>query len=319
MQRPSLAAGTSWLFPGWDDVMPELPWWLTSLWPAKEVEQLPRCWQLFFQIAVEWVKDLDAPASEVPRILKMAYLVKAVHGGWEAQPSWWDGLLHFDNFRWIDETLVDGFGKVLPQEAAKRLWPSYLRWEATEKTGVEAWHRHSWRVRRWLLESLLIPWAIDSLDTAGRVYLASCPQTLPPPWRGPLFLSLKAQWKTIPSGKELAFLRSFGPEIANDLEQLLGDLWLGLAGANLMWEWNARRAGDLLRHAQALTPGGWLVLFGTCPPPQLPMAIAALQAHPERLARTERTAWVKQKLPGSGGLAQSLLALLHDEVSGSEA
>lgn len=314
MPTPRLASGASWLFPGWDAVLPQPPGWLTSLWPDKDVEQLPRWWQLFFQIAEEWVKDLDAPPPDVPRVLKMAYLVKAAHGGWQAQPSWWDELLHFDNIGWIDEALVDKFGKAMAQEAAKRLWPSYLGWEAAEKTGVESWSRHSWRVRRWLLESLPIPWAIDCLDVAGRVYLASFPQTLPPSWRGPLLLSLNEQWKTIPFGEEFAFLRRFGPTIADELEQLLEHrLLLRGAAANWIWRWNAPRAGDLLQHAEALTAEAWSELFYACPTEQLPMALGALQAHPDRLTRAERAAWVRQKLPASGGLAQSLLALLHAE------
>ena len=311
MPAPSWAVDVGWLFPGWDDALPEPPGWLTSLWPAKNVEQLPRDWQFFFQIAGEWVKDLDAPASEVPRILKMAYLVTAAHGGWEAQPSWWEDLLHSDNFHWLDQALVDKFGKAMPQETAKRLWPSYLRWESTEKRGVEAWHRHLWRVRRWLLESLPIPWAIDSSDITGRVYLASCPQTLPPSWRGPLLLSLKAQWETIPFGEEYAFLRRFGSAVANELEQLLGTgALLGGAAARCIWEWNARRAGDLLQHAEKLTPQAWSELFYACPTDQLQMAVDALQAYPDRLSCPERAAWIKQKLPASGGLAQSLLVLL---------
>ena len=307
MSAPSWAAGASWLFPGWGNVLPEPTGWLTSLWPVKGVEQLPRCWQLFFQIAEEWVKDLDVPTPDVPRILKMAYLVKAAHGGWEAQPSWWEELLHSDSIDWINEALVEGFGKAVPQEAAKRLWPSYVRWEA----GGEAWTNYLWRVRRWLLESLPIPWAIDSLDLAGRVYLASCPQTLPPPWRGLLLLSLKAQWETIPLGEECVFLGRFGPAIANELEQLLGrGALLGGAAARCIWEWNARRAGDLLQHAEMLTPEAWSELFYACPTDQLQMAADALQAYPDRLAYAERAAWIKQKLPASGGLAQSLLALL---------
>ena len=317
---PSMAADASWLFPGWCDVLPELPGWLTSLWPAKGAEQLPRCWQLFFQIAGEWIKDLDAPVSDVvPRVLKLSHLVKAAHGGWEAQAAWWEELLHSDNIHWINGALVDGFGKATPQEAAKRLWHSYLGWEAKEKTGVESWSRYSWRVRRWLLESLPIPWAIDSLDTAGRVYLASCPQTLPPLWRGPLLLSLEAQWETISFGEESAFLGRFGPAIANELEQLLGHgLLLGWAAAHWIWEWKPRRACDLLKHAQALTPEAWSELFHACPTEQLLMAINALQAYPDRLGGAERTAWVRQKLPASGGLAQLLLALLQEEGRGCE-
>ncbi|MDP3231002.1 MAG: hypothetical protein Q8N13_23915 [Acidovorax sp.] len=314
MPAPSWAVDASWLFPGWSDVLPEPPGWLTSLWPAKGVEQLPRCWQLFFQVAEEWVKDVDAPISDVPRIVKMAYLVKAAHGGWKAQTSWWDGLLHFDNIAWLDEVLVEGFGKAMPQEVAKRLWPSYLGCEAAAKTGSDAWIKYLRRVRRWLLESLPIPWAIDSLDTNARVYLASCPQTLPPQWRGPLLLSLKEQWKTIPFGEEYAFLQRFGSAVANELEQLLGyGLLLGRAAANLMWEWNARSAGELLQHAEMITREAWSELFDACPPARLSLAISALHSHPERLSQAERTAWVKQKLPASGALAQPLLALLQAE------
>ncbi|MBU0746103.1 MAG: hypothetical protein KKB95_05385 [Gammaproteobacteria bacterium] len=311
---PSLAADASWLFPGWSNLLPEPPGWLTSLWPAKGVEQLPRCWQLFFQIAEQLVKQLDVPVSNVPLILKMAHLVKAAHGGWEAQPSWWDGLLHLDNIRWLDEVLVEGFGEAMPQEAAKRLWPSYLGCEAAAKTGSDAWITYMWRVRRWLLDSLPIPWAIDSLDASARVYLASCPQTLPPQWRGPLWLSLKEQWQTIPVGTEYEFLQRFGSAVANELEQLLGHgSLLGWAAANLMWEWNARSAGELLHHAEMITPEAWWELFDACPPEKLSLAISALRSHPERLSQAKRTGWVKQKLPASGGLAQPLLALLRAE------
>lgn len=315
MPMPSLTAEAGWLFPGWSDVLPEPPGWLTLLWPEKDVEQLPQWWQSFFIIAQEWVKDLDAPAPDVPRILKMAYLVKAAHGGWKAHGAWWEELLHPNNTHWVDDFLINKLFEAVPQEAAKRLWPSYLEWEVVTEQGVKALSRYLWRVRRRLLESLPIPWAIDILNTAGRLYLASCPQTLPPSWRGPLLLSLKAQWETIYREKGFAFLRGFGPAIANELEHLLGHgSLLGRTAASLIWEWNARRAGDLLQHAEALTPEVWSDLFYACPITQLPMAIRALQAHPRTLSHEERTAWVKQNLPASGGFAQSLLALLHEEV-----
>lgn len=313
MPAPTWAGEANWLFPGWSECLPEVAWWLADLWPSADIDQLPRCWQTFFQVADECVKHLEAPAFEVPRILKMACLMKAAHGGWDAQPSWWDGLLHMDNVGWLDETLIDGFAEVLPQESAKRLWPAYLRWEASGKTGIGGWHRYLWRVRRWLLESLPVPWAVDSLDLAGRIYLASCPETLPPAWRGPLLLSLKTQWDTIPFGQEEAFLQRFGPAIVGELEQLLGcGMSLGAAAAPLIWQWKPRRACDLLQHADALSPEAWTLLFQACPVEHLSAAISALKTYPERFNGPERAAWAQQKLPGSGGLAPSLIKLLAD-------
>jgi hypothetical protein len=304
----------SWLFPGWTNDLPEPPWWLTTLWPTKDIKTLPQAWKHLFNVAEEWVKDVEAPVGDAPRILQMAYLAKAASGGWAAQSSWWSGLIHLDNIYWLDEMLIGKFGRTVRIEAAKRLWLSYVNWEAADKTmSGSSGTRSYWRVRRWMLESLPASIAIDALDIVGRVYLASCPHTLPPQVRGALLLSVKGRWETIPVGEEDVFLRNFGSSIVNELEQLLGHGFvLGQVAATLLWEWNPGRAGELLMQAEGLSQKAWSELFYACPATHLSIAIDAVQANQTGLDLAQRKAWIKQRLPASGGLAPRLLALLHD-------
>lgn len=311
MPKPSSPVVGTWLFPGWADSLPEAPWWLTYLWPEKDIPQLPEAWQLFFRVIDEWIKDVDVPLPEVPRILKMAYLAKAALGGWAAQSSWWQELIHWDNHLWIDQALIERFARAGQIEAATRLWPSYVKFEsAIQQSSQFIFHVSS--LRRLLLEPLSAASVIESLDIDSLEYLATCPQTLPPAVRGPLLLSCIEVRRTPPLGQEAAWIRRFGPSVADSLEKLLGqDFLLGRIAAGLLWEWNAERASDLLLNAKDLSQQAWSELFFACPQPRLSIALDAIDANPVGLDPAERKTWVRRQLPGSGGLAPRLLAVLE--------
>jgi len=314
MPRPSIPASGSWLFPGWSDALPEAPWWLASLWPDKDIAQLPEAWQLFFRVIDEWIKDVDVPLPDVPRVLRMAYLAKAARGGWAAQSLWWQELIHLDNHPWIDQALIERFERAGRTQAAKRLWPSFVRFESVAQNN-QRFIYHLSLVRRWMLESLPAISVIESLGAAEREYLASYPHTLPPEARGPLLLSFVETGRKLSLDEEVTFIRRFGPSVADELHKLLGrGLLLGHLAARLLWEWKAERAMDLLLNAKDLSQKAWVELFSACPSACLSTAIDAIQANPAALDFAERQAWVKQKLPGSGGLAPRLMALVQSEA-----
>lgn len=314
MPRPSSGAPGCWLFPGWSDALPEAPWWIACLWPDKDISQLPEAWQLFFRVIDEWIKDVDVPLPEVPRVLLLAYLAKAARGGWAAQPVWWQELIHRNNHPWINQALIERFGRAGRTEAARRLWPSFVRFESGAHDSLQFIY-HLSSVRRWMLESLPAISVIESLDAAEREYLALCPHTLPPEARGPLLLSFVETGRQLSLGEEVAFIRHFGPSVADELHKLLGrGFVLGLFAASLLWEWNSERAKDLLLNAKDLSQKAWVELFSACPSAYLSIAIDAIQANPAALDLAERQAWVKQKLPGSGGLAPRLMALVQCEA-----
>ncbi|MGE4330842.1 hypothetical protein, partial [Diaphorobacter sp.] len=312
LPAPQILAEAHWLFPGWGEIADiQVPEWLESLWPEKGAEQLPMHWQRFFHVADEWVKDLDHPLPDVPRLLQMAHLRKAAAGGWSADVAWWQGMWSSElgeHQRWIDQTLVAKFQCFAAEDAAKRVWPSYAEWERLlpDKWGF----KYQRPVRRWLLEKLPPDWALDQLDDAGRCYFASCPQTLPQQWRGPLLLSMKEHWNTVTANPK-PFLMSYGPSIADELPEVIkSESALAWAAADLIWTWNAAKARELLQQPDRLGAGAWRLVCQNCPIESLSLALDVLRQYPDMLEVDERMAWAKCRLPNSGALASKLLTLI---------
>ena len=311
MPAPPLSMEGNWLFPGWGTVdAAEAPWWLTELWPEKGMEQLSRHWQRFFHVVDEWTKKRDQPLAEVPRLLQVAHLRKAAAGGWPADVAWWQGLWPDEpgeDWRWIDQALIDRFARYSTADAAKHMWPSYARWErqVQHKWGLQ----YLRPVRRWLMERLPGAWAVEQLDEAGRLYFASCPQTLPQQWRVPLLLSMKEHWNTKPA----RFLMSYGPSIVDELPELLeSESTLAWAAGSLIWTWNAAKACELLKQPNRLGASAWRILFDNCPIGSLSLALDVLRQYPDILERDERIAWAKRNLRNSGALAPELLMLIFE-------
>lgn len=314
LPAPQILTEANWLFPGWGEVADvQVPEWLASLWPEKEAEQLPMHWQRFFHVADEWVNDLDHPLLDVPRLLQIAHLGKAAAGGWSADVAWWQGLWSNESgvpLRWIDQTLIAKFQPFAAEDAAKHVWPSYAQWERLlqDKWGF----KYLRPVRRWLLEKLPADWALDQLDEAGHCYFASCPQTLPQQWRGPLLLSVKERWNTVTANPE-QFLMSYGPSIADELPEVIkSESALAWAAADLIWTWNAAEALELLKQPERLGASAWRLVCQNCPIESLSLALDVLRQYPDLLDADERVAWAKCRLPDSGALASKLLTLIRD-------
>ncbi|SEA91817.1 hypothetical protein [Acidovorax soli] len=314
MPAPQILAEANWLFPGWGSVADiQVPWWLADLWPEKGAEQLPMHWQRFFLVADEWIKELDHPLPDVPRLLQIAHLGKAAAGGWSAEVAWWQGLWPNESGefqRWIDQTLIAKFQRSAAENAAKHVWPSYAEWErlAQDKYGF----KYLRPMRRWLLEMLPAAWVLEQLDETGRCYFASCPQTLPPQWRGPLLLSVKEQWATVPAGKARDFLRRYGSSIGGELAEVIeSESTLAWAAGSLIWAWNGAKARELLKQPDRLEASAWRILFDNCPTESLSLALDVLRKFPEMIEANERLEWARSRLPSSGIIAKGLLELMR--------
>ena len=307
LPAPQELAPACWLFPGWGDVAAiEAPGWL-DLWPEKRTTQLPVSWQRFFCVADEWFKDLDQPLVNAPRVLLIAHLGRASAGGWPADVAWWLGLWpHGDDLQcWIDEALIDRFkpGK------AERVWPSYADWE---RQAQHHWGLQCLRpVRRWFMETLPAAQALEQLTEADRLYFASCPQTLPPQWRGLLLRSLKTHWESISGGQAMSFLVRFGSAIADELEDVMRDSEvLGVVAGELMWKWNAIKARELLMQPLKLRHHVWLQLLYSCPANELRFGWDAMRRN-QSVASSDCLNWIQKNLPDSALLAPEMLARIN--------
>lgn len=308
----------NWLFPGWCDSLPEVAYWLTSLWPEKQCDQLSLAWQRFFFVVDQWVKDLEQPIPELPRILKMAFIGKAARGAWLADPAWWQDLINFDSRNWVDEALwrrieLGGAG------AAAKLWPSFVAFERSHLTRFDRTDIRVARVRRWLLEQLTHHDALDSFDENERLYLATVPESLPPTFRAPLLQSIaKASlemWYRAP----LDFFARFGPSAAPALVGFLDHDWypMGTAAATCLWDWEPETAAQLLCKKSELSTLALHHLIDTCPSSHVAAAIDVLVVDASLLDASERESWARKHLINSGREAERLVAIISQLPSNS--
>lgn len=315
MPKPRDVIGQSWLFPGWiEGALPEVPYWLSELWPANNTRQLDVWWQSFFRLTDDLVKEIDSPVSpDLPRILLLAHMTKAARGGWPAQAGWWEKLLQAEDGQWMDQMLIDRFCDAGDRtEVAQRLWPAYLQWEL-KAAGENQWMRYVRKARRWLLEALPSTFALDGLDMPRIKYLTTCPQTLPPVMRVPLLMAARDCWSEVEFADARQYLERFGRSIASALPHLLESETLLWAAAALMWEWGFEDAREKLLQPNGLSAEAWRVLFDAVPQRHLSLAMdaLALSEHRQVLDDTERQAWARQNLPDSGELAPRLMAVIH--------
>jgi len=296
--------------PGWCDSLPEVAYWLTSLWPEKECEQLSLAWQRFFFVVDEWVKDMAQPISDPPRILKMAFLGKAARGVWKADSTWWQDLMDFDGHAWVDEALwrrieLGGAG------AAVKLWPSLLVFERSISTDrfKADWVRLS-GVRRRLLEQLTPNDALNSLDENALLYLATIPESLPPTYRAPLLQSLAKTSLEMWYHAPLVFFTRFGPSAAPALVSYLDHASYGVAAATCLWDWEPKTAKQFLYKKSEISTSALHHLIDSCPSSHIAAAIDVLLADPSLLEASERISWARKHLINSGREAERLVAII---------
>ncbi|MFA9217240.1 MAG: hypothetical protein ACEQSK_09055 [Sphingomonadaceae bacterium] len=307
LPEPPSPISENWLFPGWSTSLPEPPHWLSNLWPDEDCEQLSPAWVNFFFIADQWVKDLERPVADAPRILKMALLGKAARGAWSAESVWWQELLtNVDHRTWVYERLLKRI-EVDKAEVAFRLWPSFLEFERAGKDRIIV--RIS-QVRRWLLEQLTPSNALDPLSDAGRLYLALVPESLPPEFRAPLLQALPKNALGIGYSGSLLFFRRFGPSAAPALVGYLDHHILSHAAATCLWEWKPESAVHLLQQKNEISAAVLATLIQCCPGSHLTAAVELLLAEPTLLDPWLRLAWARQHLITAGIHAEHLLEII---------
>ncbi len=302
----------NWLFPGWSESLPLLPDWLNSLWPEKDAEQLSSDWTYFFKVADEWVKDLNQPMENAPRILRLALLGRAAHGAWDADPAWWEDLIA-SKTPWAAEALLASF-KSAGKSAAARLWPSYLAFEMGAKEPLTGFMNlyivQLSGVRRWLLAHLSPAEVLTDLSPSALNHLASYPRVLPPELRAPLLLA-RCQSISFESFADTApFIARFGPSALPALPELLTHRWLGSAAAEYLWVWDAATAEQLLLD-KAVDSGARNHLLQTCPADKVAVAAAALIEQPALFSLEACCYWARNRLPTAGKNAQELVEVIR--------
>ena len=293
----------NWWFPGWGQSLPELPYWLSELWPDKKCEQVSLAWNQFFVVVDGWLKDVEQPMADAPRILRMGFLMKAAHGAWPVDSAWWNELI---NCRWAERILLKQLEKA-GAGAAARLWPSFLVFE--RNAPVDRWYVFS-RVRVWLLQQLKPVDALNLLGEEDRRYLVQVLFTLPPELRAALLESLAPTPPTVRYGGELAFFESFGLSSAPALALFLAHEQFGRAAAVCMWRWDAEKAMRLLRQKGKLSTQEQNNLLHTCPASHVAAVAAVVCAAPETFDLTTLAYWAREHLPTAGRHAERLVAII---------
>lgn len=295
----------NWWFPGWSKSLPELPYWLSELWPDEKCEQVSLAWRQFFTVTDEWLKDMEQPMGDVPRILRIGFLMKAAHGAWPVDSAWWNELI---NCHWAEGILLKQLQKA-GAGAAARLWPCFLVFERNFPTENRYLVTFS-RVRVWLLQQLKPVDALSPLGHEDRRYLLEVLHTLPPELRAALLESLAPTPLTVRYGDELAFFERFGLSSAPALALFLAHEQLGRAAAVCMWRWDADKALRLLRQREKLGIQEQSNLLEVCPAGHVAAVAVIVCGAPKSFDPTLLAYWARRHLPNAGGNAESLLAII---------
>ncbi|MCX7256333.1 MAG: hypothetical protein NTZ64_06225 [Polaromonas sp.] len=317
LPKPSLSMPDNWLFPGWSQSLPKPPHWLAELWPDKNCQEVSPAWSQSFTIVDKWLKDMEQPIVDMPRILRIGFLAKAAQGACSADPAWWSDLL---GCRWAEQALLKRF-QLTGKEAAVRLWPSFFEFGRCCKDVNSSLRVLHSSIRKWLLETLTPADALDFLDDDDRWYLAQEPKTLPPAFRAPLLQSLllnpraRLMKSLLPDILGLGldapkFLTRFGPSAAPALVHFQEDELLWAAAAPCLWRWNAKDAIRLLRHKEKLSMTARARLLTECPAEHVAEATAAVVDNPELFDLTALSYWARRHLPSAGRHAGFLVEIL---------
>jgi len=308
----------NWLFPGWCQTLPEVPWWVSELWVDEKFEPASPVWLQLLRVIDEWLKECDAPVPDAPRVLHISLLGRSAAGHWLPELTWWASV---SECLWAQDALIkrfEGLGARKASEAALRLWPSRLEFErrgaADDKYLV---HLRS-KVRRWLLGAMSPADALDLLSEEDIWHLTGFPVSLPPDFRPqllkkltPLLLAaLEQNPLTIAYGQEEQFFERFGAGIAPLLYEFLTHERLGFAAATCLWKWDGEGASQRLKNPQQLDAIARQRLLMSCPAAYLSVAAQALQAIPAIFDLSRLDSWARELLPNSGTSAPVLLGAL---------
>ncbi|NTV96458.1 MAG: hypothetical protein HGA75_13755 [Thiobacillus sp.] len=306
-----------WLFPGWAKASTDLPYWLEQLMPDKKAEDLSSSFRAYWQVLVEWAKEIDCPGESWPAMMVAPFLVKAMKGGGPARSAWWRKLIGQD---WAEKLLLECCEQV-GKDAASRVWPSLVmaEREVAERPNKEEddepplYKFERSRIRFWLIGQLKPTEVLRGLNNDDLVYLAHRPESLPPEVRADLLLSVKDCLPFMWPGESRAFLERFGFHAAPALEAFLGHEVIGLAATQYLWRWNPVRALTLLAEKDVVTTSVRNALYWDCTPQYFPQALALLAKDPEVFDREERQRWIRRYLPNAGLHAVPALELLKTE------
>lgn len=308
LPNTSFTMPDNWWFPGWSNSLPEMPYWLDELWPDEKCEQVSLAWNQFFTVVDEWLKDMDQPMADAPRILRIGCLMKAAHGAWPVDSAWWNELI---DCRWAERILLKQLEKA-GAGAAARLWQSFLVFERNAPT--DRWYFFSW-VRVWLLQQLRPVDALSLLGEEDRRYLVRVLFTLPPELRAALLESLAPTPPTVRYGGELEFFESFGLSSAPALALFLAHEQFGWAAAVCMWRWDTGKAMRLLGQKKKLSTLEQNNLLNTCPASHVAAVAAVVCVAPESFDLTTLAYWARKHLPIAGRHAERLVAIIKTAQS----
>lgn len=306
------AAG--WSFPGWERELPEPPYWLVSLMPEKDDENPSPAFLDFWQVLIEWSKEIDSPADYWPPAIIATFLCKAVKAGQPAQSAWWKSVV---GQKWAEKIIYDCCEQV-GGDAASRLWPSFVVAEREVAAAFNSKEKDTWqvfsfqssRIRFWLLEHLKPVEVTRRLGIDDLRYLAQRPETLPPEVRSDLLLAVK----NFPTARNFSngvdFFKRFGRQVSPALEEFLEHEELGYGATVCLWQWDPERALTLLAKKDTITSGVRKALYWQCSQQHFPRALELLMNEPDVFDREELQSWVRNYLPNAREHAVLALALL---------
>ncbi|TCJ14892.1 hypothetical protein EZJ19_08365 [Parasulfuritortus cantonensis] len=307
-----------WLFPGWVKGATDVPYWLEQLMPDRKAEELSSGLMAYWQVLVEWTKEIDCPGESWPAMMVAPFLVKAMKGGLPAQSTWWRKLI---GQNWAEKLLLECC-KQIGKDAASHVWPSFVmaEREVAERPNKEEDNEpplykfeHS-RIRFWLVGHLKPAEVLRGLSQDDLVYLAHRPESLPPEVRADLLLSVKDCLPFMGGRESRSFFERFGFHAASAVEVFLGqETLLGSLAGEYLWRWNPKRALNLLGDKDAVATNVRNALYWGCTPQYFPQALAILANDPEVFDREERQRWVRKYLPNAGLHAVPALGLLMAE------
>ncbi|WP_281985326.1 hypothetical protein [Azonexus hydrophilus] len=314
LPEAKLSIEASWLFPGWAEELPELPYWLADIQPDKKAEHLSTSLAELLPVLRQWSKERDAPFENAPVLFVLPFLEKAAQGAVTAEAGWWNGVA---DKRWAEKVLLDSL-KRFGRAAATRLWPSYLAAEqallqvrnAEDKYNFPYMAHRLSPIRFWLLEHLEPADILKGLDQDALRYLGLCPESLPPGVRPLLLKSLLAcnseQWDP----NALPFLERFGFHAAPALTACLEHIRFKDAAVDCLWRWDAASAVNILVHGENASLEARRALLWGCPAQHFSQALAAVEKTPKLLDAEYVECWVRRYLPTSGRFAERAHALL---------
>lgn len=302
---PELADYAGWLFMGWSAALPETPFWLPQLSLEEHRDTYPSSWDRLLQAADRVVSQRDAPLPSAPPFLHGSLLGASAGGAWPAEPDWWEGVLGYE---WAEDRLL----KMLERHgsAAVRLWPSFIRYEASRTEHSDRITARFSRMRSWILKRLTADEALSALGSEELDYLIQELFSLPPPVRSALFARLPLEALESNFKRAQIFFKLCSPDAVADLARWL-ETSVGFIAAEKMWEQNSRETLKWIRTNAELKKDSAKMLILNIPQEHAAMGAEALIENRSLLSLEERRGWVKSRLHAAGASADKILAVLQ--------